>query len=121
MITALLLASVTLVSATPRAGFGSYRDARLLCSEHVSGTGMHITWSSYATKDSVATVVAHYEKTSGRKATKDADGSFRLEWDDDHKLDIYPAASNDKFPHCDKKPAKGEQTVILLSSAARSR
>lgn len=106
-------------TATPRAGFASYRDARLLCSEHVSGAGMHVTWSSYASKDDVSTIAAHYEKTTGRTATVGARGARHLEWDADHKLDIYPAARNDDFPHCDQKPARGERAVILMSSAAR--
>lgn len=107
------------VVATPRAGFASYRAARLLCAEHVTGTSMHVMWSSYASKDDVATIAAHYEKTTGRKATTGARGERHLEWDADHKLDIYPAARNDDFPHCAKKPARGERSVILMSSVAR--
>ncbi|MEO8705245.1 MAG: hypothetical protein ABI867_34705 [Kofleriaceae bacterium] len=87
----------------------------------MSGTTMHITWSSYASKDSVATIVAHYETTTGRKATPaGANGERTLEWDKDRKLEVYPASKNDAFPSCGKKPTTGEQSVILMSSAARS-
>jgi hypothetical protein len=112
-------AAAATAAATPRAGFSSYKDARLLCSEHVAGSGMHVTWSSYATKDSVSTVVAFYEKSSGRVATSGGNGERQLEWDKDHKLDIYPASRNDRFPHCDTRPEKGERTVILMSNVVR--
>jgi hypothetical protein len=112
-------ALAAVAAATPRAGFASYRDARLLCAEHVTGTGMHVMWSSYASKDDVATIAAHYEKTTGRKATTGTKGERHLEWDADHKLDIYPAARNDAFPHCAKKPGRGERSVILMSSVVR--
>ena len=80
---------------------------------------MHITWSSFASKDSVAAIVKHYETTTKRKATAGSKGDFTLEWDADNKLSIYPATKNDAFPHCDQKPKGGEKAVILISRAAR--
>jgi hypothetical protein len=121
-VSAVILGSLGLglVAAAPSAGFAAYKDARQLCSEHVAGSGMHITWSSYASKDPVDTIVRHYEKTTGRKATPAGSrGERSLAWDKDHMLEIYPASRNDAFPHCDKKPASGELSVILMSSAAR--
>jgi hypothetical protein len=113
----LLLMTASLAAAQPSAGFASYPGARRLCAEHVSGTPMHLTWRSYATRDSLDTVVAHYEKATGRKATTLASGERRLEWNANHKLGIYPAADNDRFPHCETKPARDERTVILISTA----
>lgn len=104
-------------AAQPGAGFVPYPGARPLCAEHVSGTPLHITWSSYATPDRVEIVVTHYEKTTGRKATTLPRGERRLEWNANHTLGIYPAADNDRFPHCETKPTRDERTIILISTA----
>ena len=118
---ALVLVAVagSLAAATPSTGFQPYKAARRLCNEHVAGTTMHIEWSSYASKDSVATIAASYEKATGRKATTGAKGERSLEWDSNHKLDIYPATRNDEFPHCSEKPRPGESSVILMSNVIR--
>ena len=118
LVVALVLVALPAM-ATPRAGFASYKNARLLCSEHVIGNTMHITWSSYATKDTVDTVVADYVKTTGRKATSEKDGSKLLVWDDTHHLAVYATADNDKFPHCNQKPKSGERAVILMSNVSK--
>lgn len=114
----LLCLTTSTGAAQPAGGFVPYPGARPLCAEHVSGTPLHITWRSYATPDSVDAVVAHYEKTTGRKATKLPGGERRLEWNADHKLAVYPAADNDRFPHCATKPTGDERTVLLISTAA---
>lgn len=119
----LLVVSALLAQATapsrPPAGFVPYQGARPLCSEHVNSAAMHITWQSYVTSDPVEAVVAHYEKAASRKATLRPDGAYNLEWSADHSLSVYPAAKNDAFPHCAVKPAPGERTVVLISTAAR--
>ena len=53
----------------------------------------------------------------GRTATTGSKQERHLDWDADHKLDIYPAGKNDEFPHCDKKPAADDKSVILMSRA----
>jgi hypothetical protein len=107
-------------AATPRAGFASYKNARLLCTEHVASTTMHLDWSSYATRDTVDAVTTWYEKSSKRKAKPGDNGSRQLEWDENHKLDIFPASEFEKFPHCDdKKPKPNERTIILMSNVSR--
>lgn len=95
-----------------------YPKARTLCSEHVTGTNMHILWRSSATSDPIAKVVAHYEKLLKTKAGTDDHGQRTFK-DDDHVLSIFPAASADKFPSCSTKPNKRERTVILRSQAVR--
>ncbi len=114
----LLFVTTSAGAAQPGAGFVPYPGARQLCAEHVSGTPLHITWRSYATPDSVDAVVAHYEKATGRKATTRPSGERQLEWHEDHKLAVYPAADNDRFPHCATKPTRDERTVVLISTAA---
>ena len=57
----------------------SYRGARVLCSEHIVGNLAHISWTSIATKDDVATVVAFYEKSLGKKAGTGDKGERTLE------------------------------------------
>ena len=112
-----LAASVN--QAGPPAASLAYKGARLLCTEHVNAGPIHIVWQSHATSDPVDTVVAHYERTTGQKATVRADGAHRIELQADHYLSIYPSASNDAFPHCGVKPTPRERTVIQISEAAR--
>jgi hypothetical protein len=106
----------TVAAAEP--GFPEYPQARLLCSEHVTGNRMHITWKTHATADDVAKVVAFYEKATKTKAGT-GDLKERTFKDGDRHLSIYAATDNDKFPKCATKPKAGEKTVILYSSAAR--
>lgn len=119
---ALLLIAVLASSAVadvPKA-YTAYPGSRQLCYQHISGNTMHIMWSSHATKDALAKVVAHYEKGLGKKAAKaDEHGARLIEVDADRHVTIYPSASNDKLPHCEKKPASGEQTIVMISTAAR--
>ena len=119
----LLAVCVLVTSGLGQAGPGRppsrYPGARRLCSEHVSGAAMHISWESYATADSPDSVVAHYQRTTGRTATARTDGSRHFEWDTAHTMSIYPAARNDEFPHCDVKPTARERAIILSSTAAR--
>ena len=116
---AALLAVAPLAEATPRAGFASYPGSRLLCSQHVSGNTMHITWSTHGSKDTVDAIVKHYEKTTKRIAKPGSKGEQVLAWDADHQLAVYPAKRVDEFPHCDTKPTRGERSVLLFSNAAR--
>jgi hypothetical protein len=117
----LLLASATAMAdpKDPKAGFASYKGARMLCNEHISGNTMHITWSSWATKDDIATVVAHYEKVIGAKATRGSEGEYKFSDGKDLRLSVYPADKNDSFPKCATKPDKTEKTIVLISNAAR--
>lgn len=102
--------------ATPKSGFEPYAGARNLCSEHVTANAMHLTWSSWATKDEVAVVVAHYERATGQKA---GTGERTLSDGKDLRLSVFPASKHDAFPKCDKKPAADEKTVVLISQAIR--
>jgi len=101
-------------------GFAAYPGSRQLCTQHINGGkgGMHIMWSSHATKDALAKVVAHYEKALAAKATAEDDGAKSIKVGDRH-VTIYPVASNDKLPHCETKPKTGEQTIVMLSTASR--
>lgn len=100
-------------------GFEPYKGARNLCSEHVVGNTMHITWSSWATKDDLASVVASYEKAIGKNAGTGDKGERTFSGDKDFRLAIYPAAKLDDFPHCNEKPKAGEKTIVLISQAIR--
>lgn len=100
-------------------GFVAYPKARQLCYQHITGNTMHIIWSTHATKDGVAKVVAHYEKELGLKATAQADGSKLIEVDKDRHVTVYLASKADKFPSCETKPKTGEVTIVMLSTAVR--
>lgn len=100
-------------------GFAAYPKSRQLCYQHVSGTTMHIMWSTHATADAFDKVVAFYEKGLGKKAKAEANGSKKIEVDRDHHVSIYAAKNNDAFPSCETKPKAGEATIVMLSTSAR--
>ena len=100
-------------------GYTVYPNTRNLCSEHVSGNSMHITWATYATRDTLAKVVAHYENQFGRSVKGDKGEHSWGGGGSNHSLSVYPATQNDAFPSCATKPARGETTVIRISTAAR--
>ena len=107
------------VPQTPESGFAPVQGRAAPLLRAREREGMHISWRWSATPDSV-TVVAHYEKATGRKARTRPAGERQIEWDSDHKLGVYPASSHDAFPHCDTKPTRGEQAVILQSRPPRA-
>jgi hypothetical protein len=92
LVTLLVVCTQTTTSALPFAGFAPPQGARRLCAEHVNSPTMHITWQSYATADALDEVVAHYQKATGRTATRQADGSHRHTRRANHRrhLDRHP-------------------------------
>ncbi len=121
----LLLISVLASSALadpkpePPKAYAPYPGSRQLCYQHITGNTMHIIWSSHATRDAFAKVLAHYEKALGKKATAQDHGAKLIEVDADRHVTIYPASSESKLPHCETKPKSGEPTIVMLSTAAR--
>ena len=102
-------------------GFAAYPGARKLCDQTVmsqhSTVAMEIHWRSFATADSNAKVVALYEKTMVKDVDKSSDSvTFRL--DKDTTLSVH-AATASAYPKCDSKPKSGENTVIVVSHAAK--
>jgi hypothetical protein len=106
--------------------FATYPQVRPLCDEHVSGNGMHITWRSYATRDSLDQVVKFYEGDQKRAATVDdntGERKFVAASDPDTVLSVYsPAAAvTAKVPTCGKGATKdGDRALILVSEATRA-
>jgi hypothetical protein len=96
--------------------FAAFPGARELCSQHVSGVGMHIQWTGYASARPVAEVVAFYEKNHGGHAVE-REGGFRLRGAGDHVLSVH--AKDGAYPRCEVAPAAGEATVIIVSQAIR--
>ncbi len=105
--------------ADSKPGFESYKPAHQLCNEHVAGKAMHIEWTSWATTDDTAKVIAFYEKSTGKKATKQVKGNVTIEKDKGYVLSIYPAKQNDQFPSCATKPTADDKTVVLISQGIR--
>lgn len=105
--------------------FAAYPRQRKLCDQHVSGDAMHITWRSYATSDSLAKVVEFYESDQKTRAAideKTGARKFVAAADSDIILSIYEAAAATKIPTCPEGATrKGDNTVILVSQAMRSR
>ena len=103
------------------ASFAAYPGARKLCDQHVSASGMEISWQSYATDDPVERVVAFYEKDQKTKATTGDAGekTIRAAARADDILSIIAAERADKLPHCETAPPAEAKTVIVVSSATR--
>src|SRR5262245_15286233 len=94
--------------------FAAYPQVRELCDEHVSGSGMNITWRSFATGDSLDKVVKFYESDQKHAATvdeKSGERKFVAAKDPDTILSVYSvaAATAAKVPTCAKgEPKSGE-------------
>ncbi|MBL8921311.1 MAG: hypothetical protein JNJ54_20800 [Myxococcaceae bacterium] len=120
--TVLLLTSGFAMATPPverKTGFEPYPGARNLCSEHVTANAMHLRWTSWATKDDVKAVVAHYEKATGQKAGTGERGERTFTDGKDLRLSVYPASKHDEFPKCDQRPTADEKVVVLISQAIR--
>jgi hypothetical protein len=101
--------------------FAAYPAARPLCDEHVAGSSMHISWRSFASRDPVERVVAFYERDQGAKATEQSPGAFVLHARarPDDVLEVRGTGGAGTYPSCSVRPAKGEKTVVIVSSATR--
>lgn len=88
--------------------------ARQLCSQHVSGTTMHITWTSFAVRETVAQARAFYE-AMGLRFTAGNDGSATFAPNAQFRLMIYPA--NGSYPSCEQRPLPTEHAVIVRSNS----
>jgi hypothetical protein len=106
--------------------YPSYPGARALTDGRVYGSPparVHISWTTTATADSPATVVAYYEKRLPQRATTDGKTwTFTKKTDDgstwvSRTIEIIPAALAKDFPGREVPPAAGEQTVIMSSIA----
>jgi hypothetical protein len=93
--------------------FAAYPGARRLCSQHVTGDSMHISWTAYVTTDRHPKVIAFYVKRHG--GTRDGE-ALRLEGQGGTRLSVHPATATG-YPTCDVKPAKSDNTVIIVSQA----
>jgi len=91
--------------------------ARLLCSEHVLGGSLEITWRSYASSLPAADVFASYRARSARCAGLQVGPGLRVEEGLLH-LTVHPAAEGG-YPSCDVRPAAGDATVVVISQAYR--
>ena len=86
--------------------------ARHLCSEHVTGTNMHITWTSFAVRETVPQTRAFYEAMALRFTTSD-DGGLVYASNAQSRLMIYPASGS--YPSCAERPLPNEHAVIIRS------
>ena len=106
--------------------YPGYPGARALTDGRVYGSppeNVHISWTTTATADSPATVVAYYEKRLPQRATTDGKTwTFTKKKDDgstwvSRTIEIIPAALAKDFPGREVPPAAGERTVIMSAIA----
>lgn len=88
---------------------------RFLCSQHVTGTNVHIAWRSFAFTRTVAELRAEYA-TRGITFTQQGDDLVHAP-NDSFRLSIHPA--NGSYPSCEQRPNANERSVIVLSNATR--
>ncbi len=97
--------------------FERYPNAELVCSQHVSGNTMHITWQLYATSDALDEVTRFYRRNHDGSVIDLSLGYFMLRAPNGHDLSLH--AKGDKHPTCDVEPDASHVTVIIDSRATR--
>jgi hypothetical protein len=93
-------------------------EARELCSGHVSGTPVHIVWTSWALRSSPPDVVAHYARQYAVSPCPGDDSHLELADDHGSRLSVYPAAELDKRPSCTNAARADEGTILLHAHAS---
>jgi hypothetical protein len=114
-----MLATVVLMAALKWAdAVPAYPDARQLCSEHVTGNGMHIIWQSWAVHDPVEKVTAFYTKALAAAGEEETGGARSWHAPQDADVVVTVAAGNNEHvPSCAEKPKANEPTMIVVSRA----
>ena len=75
---------------------------------------MHITWTSYAVRETAPQARAFYEAI-GVHFTANDDGSFSHGSNGQLRLGIYPATGS--YPSCAERPLPTEHAVIIRSQS----
>jgi hypothetical protein len=104
-------------------GVPQYPSARFLCSQHITGTPGHISWSGYATADPIETVRRFYESrfytpaTQGAPSTIERNGeALHMRIGPDRTVSIHPAGTG--HPTCDVAHAPSDRVYIVVSTMA---
>ena len=100
--------------------FEPYPGVRLLCSEHTSGSGMHIQWYVYASQRTPEDLVGFYRQRHP-EASSDAAVELVVRGPNRAVLTVYPREGYARRPHCAQEPAANERALILLSQATGGR
>lgn len=99
--------------------FPSYEGASKVCSGHVTGSAqgrrLEIAFSTYATPDHPAAVVAFYAAGRDIEVKPGAATLSVASADGRRHVSIHPV--DDSYPDCGVKPPKGTQTVFIVSEA----
>jgi hypothetical protein len=107
--------------AQPTFHFPPYPGAKHICSQHISGIPMHISWSSSGTPEQREKVIDFYKevarKTKGVVFVKKAK-DFTLRSPDGYTAVSVHVARGD-HPKCDKEPPAGDRTVIIHSTSTK--
>jgi hypothetical protein len=94
--------------------FAAYPGARSVCSQHISGTPMHIVWRMYAAREAPDAVKAFYRKAHPSLVEEKA-GAFDLRGPAEKLLSVH--AVGERYPDCGQAPASDERTVLIVSQA----
>jgi hypothetical protein len=96
--------------------FEAYPGARKVCSQHVMGNSMEISWTMYATRDATVQVRAYYQRQQPRLVDTTG-GDFMVR---SGKIDVLSVnAKGDWYPTCESRPLANETTVLVVSHATR--
>ncbi len=96
--------------------FRAYPGARKLCTQHVTGTTMHINWALYATEDEPERVRRFYEKHAGG-ASIDREGGKLVRLRGPRKEILSVHGVKDRYPSCGVAPSARDRTAIVVSQA----
>jgi hypothetical protein len=86
-------------------------NARQLCSEHVTGTTMHITWTSYALRETVDEARAFFTRRGAQFVM--TEGMWLYAPTPRDRMSLH--AANGSYPSCSTRPNSSEKSVLIRS------
>jgi hypothetical protein len=107
-------------------GFPAAAGLKHLCGEHVSGSGMEITWDAFASNAPLGEVVAFYEKKLGKAGM--AGDSQGATWRfpvgakrPERVLTVSVSTAEGPYRRCDGAALRKAQSVVMASRSATER
>jgi hypothetical protein len=86
-------------------------NARQLCSEHVTGTTMHITWTSYALRETVDEARAFFTRRGVPFVM--TEGMWLYSPPPRDRMSLH--AADGSYPSCANRPNSSEKSVLIRS------
>lgn len=96
-------------------GLPSYPGARELCYQHVTGEGVHVMWTGWASPDPIERVRAFYERHRGAAILDGEPDRFSLRLPDAPNGSVGVSRVDAPHPDCGTAPEPADQTYFVVS------